>query len=418
MSNNTVLESHIGIKNFLEEEGLNYERQFFNFIDEYTDNDVPYICVEIGKLLDDNGCLFLINDDDKKLYARLARVTLDKLFDPECSRISLDNVIPYGKVETYKVSAAYGLRPATVSEVNNGVEALIPEQVYPAGEETYRLLCLMYWALTGRSWYYRQAGFNLQYNKDTGKVETSITDMIKDCLDEYISMLKFVCDIDKYDKAIKIIKKFKRNGFKYAEYAKDEITEEISVKQLVKYIDEKFPRKSDDRDFRRAIALVIKTNVNNERLSPMEIAELRRTYKKFLSNKQNYEKKTVNEDAKAQCDILLKNRAILGVDHFVYKIVSTFQKHNYIVNPSEKQQRIIDEALEKIEAEQAKQAEKANKAAVISEDDIDKDLEENTVTSSENDDTEVQNVNEPNFFDDMDKMYDMLNSGLFGSEDE
>ena len=409
----TVITSHNNIKQFLEDEGLNYEKQFFNFIDEYDRCGIPYVCIEIAKLLDDNGCYYMIDKERKKALARIARVTLDKLLDADLSMTSLDKVIPYGKIETYNVSAAYGLRPATENEVRSGVEALIPEYVYPAGEKIYKTLCLMYWALTGRSWYYRQAGFNLTYNKTTGKPEETVMDMLDKCIEEYVEMIKFVSDEDKYDKAIKIIKKSKRNGFKYADYAKDEITEEISVKQLVKNIDEKFPRKSDNKDFRRAIALVIKTNVNNERLTPMEIAELRRIYREFTSNRRNYEKKTVNEATKEQCEIILNNRAILGVDNFVYKIIGTFQKHNYIVKPSEKQQKFIDEALQKIE--EAKQKKVQSESTVITEDDIDNDLNsEDTVVNE--DKTEIPNEKEDSFFDDMDKMYDMLNSGVFGSE--
>ena len=413
----TIVSTHYSIKQFLESKGLSYEKQFFNFIDEYPGDDVPYICKEIAKLLDDNGCYYMISDEYKVNLSQLARVSLDKLFDPDGSKIVLDKVIPYGKIETYKVSAAYGLRPATENEVKNGVEALIPEYVYPAGQETYEMLCLMYWALTGRSWYFRQAGYELSYNKTTGKVENTIVEMVDACILKFIEMLKFVSDYDKYEKAIKIIKKSKRNGFKYADYAKDEIKEEISVKQLVKNIDEKFPRKSENKDFRRAIALVIKTNVKNERLTPMEIAEMRRIYRVFTSDRKNYEKKKVNEATKEQCEIILKNKALLGVDHFVYKIIGTFQKHNYIVQPSEKQQKFIDEALEKIEAEQMKQ----NTTGIITEDDIDKDLEtsEKSVndTETEKSDSSKTETADNFLFDDIDHMYDILNSGIFETGD-
>lgn len=412
----TVSDTHISIKRFLEAEELLPEKQFFNFIDEYEENNLPYICNEVSKLLADNGCYFMISKENKKVLARLAKVTLDVLFDPDNSKLALDKVIPHGRIETYQVSAAYGVRPATANEVGAGVEGLIPQYVYPAGQDAYKHLCLMYWALTGRSWYYRQTGHNLVYNKETGKVESTLIEILTDCMDDYIEMLRFVSNTDMYNKAIKIIKKYKRNGFKYADYAKDEITEEISVKQLVKNIAEKFPRNSDNKNFRKAIALVIKTNVHNKRLSPMEIAELRKIYREFLSDHKNYEKKQVNEATKEQCETLIKNRALLGADHFVYKIVSTFQRCNYIVKPSEKQQRIIEDALEKIRIEQ----EKKKASTIITEDEIDKNLEEtDTIATTETNEEENKN-REPlgdSFFDDIDHMYDMLNSGIFGSED-
>lgn len=342
------------------------------------DMDLPYIIKETLKTLDDdNPFCNIISDSNKIALCNM----LNSYFNT-CwmhfilDELKLDKVLNYGKIEVYKVDAANGLRYATQNEVGQGIKGLIGEYIYPAGQNEYELLCLLQWSFTGNNYYFRQAGYKLSYDSD-GKVVTSFYEMIQMSANKLKEMFDWVSVDDNIDKALKKINKMKKNkGYKYATYAKDEITEDITIKQLVYNICKVFPRDSTNRDYRKALALSIKANKNSCKLTPLEISFLREIYEKHaLDIHRKDEPQEVNESLKKECELLLQEqfKGKINQKHFAYTIINTLRKNNY-TKCSPKQYSIIEDALRIIGYIQQDDKKEQTKTEVISDSEIDMSL--------------------------------------------
>jgi len=339
--------------------------------------DVPYIISETLKLLED-GSVFenIISDSNKVVLCNMISMYFNDCWEIYIDDIKLDKALKYGKIEVYKVNAANGLRYATVNEVAQGISELLSEYVYPAGEETYKKLCLLQWTFTGVSYFFRQAGYTLNYD-DNGKVKNTFYEMILMSANEINDLFTWLSVRDEFDKAIKIIKKMEKNrGYKYAKYEKDEISEDITIKQLVLNIYRVFPRNSNDKNYRKALALVINANKGNK-LSPTEVSFLRNVYKQYaLSSGNTSYKEDESNDIKDMCDTIENERYSGKIDanHFAYKIISTLKKSNYS-KCSIKQYNILLDAYNLVTSDKEKDNKDVKaKTEVISETDIDTSL--------------------------------------------
>lgn len=295
--------------------------------------------------------------------------------------LKLDKSLNYGKIEIYKVDAANGLRYATVNEVAQGIKGLIGENIYPAGEEEYKKLCLLQWSFTGISYYFRQAGYKLDYDSN-GKVTTSFYEMIQMCAYQLKELFDWVSIKSNLDKALNRIKKMQKSkGYKYASYEKDEIAEDITIKQLVMNIYKVFPRNSTNPDYRKALALALKSYKNKQQLTPLEVSQLREIYDKHALdvNRNKKDKSSVNSDVKDKCELLIAERfkGKINQKHFAYTIIETLKKNNY-TSCSPKQYAIIEEAYLIITKENNKniniQENTTAKTEVITDDDINNSL--------------------------------------------
>lgn len=264
-----------------------------------------------------------------------------------------------------------------------GVEGLIAENIYPAGENEFKLLSLLQWTFTGKNIYFRDAGYKLTYRDSKEPVETTY-DMITISANQLIEMFKWCSDSDKVDSAVKKLKKAaKSKGFKYASYERDEIEETVTIKQLVYNLDKTLPRRSDNIKYRRALAIVIKGKKGLSYLTPMEVSFLREIYHQRAYEK-DAAKPYVDETLKNECEQILKERykGVINQDHFVYKIIETLKKKNYTVC-SAKQYSIINDALSIINKDKEKEDENKKKSIILGEDDIDKSLgQEDTMMKS------------------------------------
>lgn len=261
--------------------------------------------------------------------------------------LKLDKCLNYGKIEIYKVAAANGLRYATVNEVAQGIKGLIGEYIYPAGEEEYKKLCLLQWSFTGISYYFRQAGYKLDYDSN-GKVINSFYEMIQMCAYQLKELFDWVSVKENLDKALNRIKKMQKSkGYKYASYEKDEITEDITIKQLVMNIYKVFPRNSSNPDYRKALALALKSYKGKQQLTPLEVSQLRDIYDKHALdiNRDKKAAASVNTDVKEKCELLLDERfkGKINQKHFAYTIIETLKRNNY-TSCSPKQYAVIEEA--------------------------------------------------------------------------
>ena len=344
--------------------------------------EIPYIMSETLKILeDDNPFYGIISDNNKKSLCIMMDQYFTDCWELYIEDLKLDKYLSYGKIEIYKVNAANGLRYATVNEVAQGIKGLIGENIYPAGEEEYKRLCLLQWSFTGVSYYFRQAGYNLEYDGD-GKVTTSFYEMIQMCAYQLKELFDWVAVRNNFDKALNRIKKMQKSkGYKYASYEKDEITEDITIKQLVINIYKIFPRNSSNPEYRRALALALKSYKNKQQLTPLEVSQLREIYDKHAldihRNKQ--ESKEVNIDLKEKCELLIAERfkGKVNQKHFAYTIIETLKKNNY-TSCSPKQYAVIEEAYKIVTKDINKnineQENKVTKTEVISDDDITKSL--------------------------------------------
>lgn len=344
--------------------------------------EIPYIMSETLKILEDDNPFFgIISDSNKKSLC----IMLDQYFT-DCwglfiEDLKLDKCLSYGKIEVYKIAAANGLRYATVNEVAQGIKGLIGEYIYPAGEEEYKKLCLLQWSFTGISYYFRQAGYKLDYDNN-GKVTNSFYEMIQMCAYQLKELFDWVSVKENLDKALNRIKKMQKSkGYKYASYEKDEITEDITIKQLVMNIYKVFPRNSSNPDYRKALALALKSYKGKQQLTPLEVSQLRDIYDKHALdiNRDKKAAASVNTDVKEKCELLLAERfkGKINQKHFAYTIIETLKRNNY-TSCSPKQYAVIEEAymiVTKANNNDNKVEDNTSaKTEVISDDDINESL--------------------------------------------
>lgn len=350
-------------------------QQFVESMESNRDS-VPYLIRSILDLLCDKSLYYgAITDENKLAFVYLMRLYYNTCFSIYLDNINFSNILKYGKIEIYKVEAANGLRYATVKEVENGVEGLIAEYIYPGGKTEFQHLALLGWTFTGEHRAIRSFGYKLKYNNDSDVV-TSDLEIILNNADALKAMMDWVADGDKMNKSIRCINKMKRNnGYKYATCEKDEIVENISIKQLLKIIEQMFPRNSKDKEYRKALAMVVKTHTANRRLTPLEISELRRIYKKFAMETKSAqpENSDKNNKIRKQCEEILaaRDKGILDGSMFVFKIISTLESNNYS-RCSIKQYSFIEDAYNKIANEAVE--ENNTQSEIISETDIDNSL--------------------------------------------
>lgn len=310
--------------------------------------EIPYIMSETLKILEDDNPFFgIISDSNKKSLCIMMDQYFTDCWGAFIEDLKLDKCLNYGKIEIYKVTAANGLRYATVNEVAQGIKGLIGEYIYPAGEEEYKRLCLLQWSFTGVSYYFRQAGYKLDYDSN-GKVINSFYEMIQMCAYQLKELFDWISVKENMSKAISRIKKMQKNkGYKYASYEKDEITEDITIKQLVMNIYKVFPRNSSNPDYRKALALALKSYKGKQQLTPLEVSQLRDIYDKHALdiNRSKKAAASVNTDVKEKCELLLAERfkGNINQKHFAYTIIETLKRNNY-TSCSPKQYAVIEEA--------------------------------------------------------------------------
>lgn len=349
--------------------------------------ELPYLMTQSLMLLDDNNYGRLKDTELKALCYMLDMYFGVCFYEFVEHSKNLASLIKVGKIEIYKVQAPNGLRYATENEVLHGIKGLIPEYIYPAGEDTYKKLCLLQWTFFGKSYYFRQVGFDLHYSAD-GSVMDTFWDLLQLSANDMKSLMDWI-KANNLEKALKILTKRKNAGaYKYAQYESDEIEESITVKQLVYNILHSFPHNSTNISYRKALALAITKSKNTKVLSPYEISQLRKIYDEFALDRDR--NRTLSQSGyggrnvlKEECELIQKSRqsGLIDPNDFVFKIIMTLEKQRY-QKCSPKQYKFIEEALNKINGPQ----EVVEETPVISEDEIDASLGD---------------------------MYDALGSGLF-----
>lgn len=342
--------------------------------------EVPYIINETFNALEDGSpYLNIINDGNKRSLCIMIDQYFTNCYEYYIDDLNLDKLLEYGKIEIYKVDAKNGIRYATQNEVAYGIKGLIAEQIYPAGEEAYKNLCLLQWTFTGRNYYFRQAGYKLDYDSN-GKVITSFYQMIQMSALDLKTMFDWLSDKEKVDTAIKKIKKMQKSkGYKYASYEKDEITEDITIKQLVHDVVTFFPKNSTNPDYRKGIALALKSYKRKQILTPLEVSVLRSIYDNFAKdNNRNESNNEQNVQLREMCEELLRHQyeGKINPNHFAYRIVETLKKSNYS-QCSPKQYNILLSACNILELnkDNKKVEDNTHKTEILTDSDMDLGLD-------------------------------------------
>lgn len=339
----------------------------------------PYLALKIAELLSDDHLLSNVMSDKEKLNTgsflyNYHRVCWNLFTDKE-DLDRLERGLKYAKREIYKVDAPMGERFATTKEIAMGVKQLKGEIQYPVTEETYKLLCILYWTFTGKAIYFKEAGYRLTYDTASKGYKESFYEMLLMSYKQIVEACNLYTNYSKFDSVMKALDKVRKIGFKYASYADDEIDETLSIKQLIYNIDISFPRNSNNPDYRKAIALVIKGKKSLKNLSPLEVSFLRRIMLERALEKNNEEINASNTDEKLadMCEELLAERykGKVKQDHFAYKIIETLKKGGY-KKCSQKQYSILEDAYKAIHGENNE--DKKDNITIIDDTFIDKSL--------------------------------------------
>lgn len=299
------------------------------------------------------------------------------------SKVELDKLLKYRFEEIYYTKVFEGLRVSTTGEIARGVKGLEIKQNPRISDENYKRLCLLQWTFEGKSYYYKQAGYEVTYDK-SGKVKEDFYTLLKRAANGLVDLFDWLDNTDEYDKCITVLKKAsKAKAYKYPSYSPDEIDESISIKTLLNSAKKTIKPGSTNEDYRRALHLLIKSD--KYKLTPLEISFIRTTYEKYIIDsqmsggdvEQKNNKADVIESVKKKCETLVNERykGKIDKDHFVYKIITTLKGYNY-TRCSEKQMAIIDSAYNLIrnDKDNSETIKETPSTPVISDFDIDKSL--------------------------------------------
>ena len=308
---------------------------------------------DIIAFLDDDN-MYMKNVSDKN---KISLVSLMKQYYIACGDLfivdsKLDKLVAVAKQEIYSIEATSGVRIATKSEVENGATGLVVTEKCLLTLEKYKLLNLLMWTITGRLSYFRQAGFEYKYDKETGLTDT-IYDLIVRSGADIKNMINWVEKKREFDSDIHSLKQALKSGkYKYPDYAADEVKVDITIKQLLFYLSNNLPRKSTNQRYRDALYLVIKEQENKYfKLTPGNISFMRGVYSELSSGagKADSTDDETNSALRDECENLLKGKSagLIKGDHFAFTIISTLQRYNYS-KCTKKQYDIIREATLKI----------------------------------------------------------------------
>lgn len=322
------------------------------YISNVAKNEVelPYILDNIIKLLDDTSYENrTVSDNDIAVMAYMFKEYMSKCYADSDEIANSPKVVDGSMFTVYKIVASNGERFATKGEIDEGVEGLFEDKVYPAGEEEAKFLHLLYWTATGKTFAFRRAGFKLNYDK-SGKVLNSFYEMIKMSYLQIKEMIDWVYSGDNFEKSVKRVKKFLKQGsYKYADYEKDEIKADMSVKQLFKGVQQHMPTGSSNVEYRKAWVIYLSAK-NGRKVSPIQISELRGIYRRFCSADKIDKLTSKNTSLMEMCNRIERGveEGKLSKTHFSLVIINTIKNGNYS-RCSEKQSNILNDAIKIIE---------------------------------------------------------------------
>lgn len=307
------------------------------------------------------GVLTTFLDDSNPLLASIVDRNIEGLvnfiirFNERVAKVimstnKIHKIIEKMEKPFYRMRVSGRTRVATVREIEEGATGLIAETKYAIQDpEKRKMLWLIAWAASGNDYYYYKIGKGFQKNLGMMKVYTQISI----AAEELAGLMDWAESGSLYED-IMYVKKFGMEKYQYPDYEVDEVVEDFTRKQLLYMLDEMIPRGTENKEYRKAISLIVKDKTNKYySVPPEEVAQLRELYKKLIVSRpkslQSDPRPTeINLKLKEDCEFLLKARdlGVLNRKEFVFKVVKTCMEKNYIIKVSEKQTKIIREAIE------------------------------------------------------------------------
>lgn len=332
--------------------------EFIEKLNNGVGSSTPKLVTSILKLLEQSGDMpgYISDSDIKALCIMLER------FWKNCAYVTLnlstiESCLEYARVEKYTMHiSGKAPRIATQYEVVNGSTGLEMEYVYPLGEEMYKRLVFLLWSSGGNHGLLHRLGYELEY-KDN-KVSTPFKDLIYMVAVDLYDMIQW-CSVENVAAVEKQLRSLKRKKqlIMCVEYAVDEVRETLETKELIYTADKILPRKSNDPEIRRAVAIIIKYNKYRDTPKPMDLVLIRKAYKKSLNSDSNYatEQEEASRALKEKCDYIEEGRKkhLVKDTHFCFRIIETLKKTGY-QKCSIKQNDILDDAFRIVKAEEEK----------------------------------------------------------------
>lgn len=376
------------VKVLLNEAGFNgadITKRFEKFIE--SDADVGWLMNRIFDIIED-GSFTVVPPENIRALAILADRYLVYCWLNVEYVDDIGKLLEYAYSERYYTETPNGKRIATSGEIQQGVRGLVVERTPRIPEDHIRSLRLFHWAYTGNPYHYIRCGYTAKYNYKERQYKEAAYSLIHRAADGIQAMIDLLRDdCTAIEKDIAILKKGKREkAYIYPSYAPDEMSEEMGVTTLFCTAKKVISDCIDDPEYTLAMRALYK----KKGVTPEEIAILRRVYSRSLSAKPStgwgegqskLEESTASferKQLKFECDTLksARNSGKIYPSHFVFKIISTLEKYGY-ERCSEKQHKVIEDALEIINKDTTKKPEpntkekKEPEVKIVSEFDID-----------------------------------------------
>lgn len=352
--------------------------------------DRPYLLNQILEILADGSKdEKAVNNSNRLKLFRLAKeyfqVCFSAYLDYSMKDINLEELLKYSTKTIYSTFTSNGLRISTESEVENGVEELVPDITRNIDEEIENNLYLMLWTFSGKLRYYKKAGYNYTYVDN--KLSETVYTLILRAGKGLRQLIDWVSNKGEYEKAVAVLKLSKKhNKYKYPNYAPDEIKPDISVKQIQYLCSTRIYGSGATDNQREAKRVLFKIKKEFYKPSPYEISIMRKAYNEIKLGITHREGDVIDPVVQDLCNKLIEgaDRGLISREHFAFKIIDSIQKFHKC---SEKQLAILRDAEEVMDKTVIKET-KDKKA---------KEKEEADTTSSKSE---------------LMSMYDALNSGI------
>lgn len=236
----------------------------------------------------------------------------------------------------YYTKAKNGDRIATKKEIENMVSELYTQEKVYLPEKYYRMLRLFGWAIFGDEKMYKDT--KCTYAEEELEKVICSGKLMAETLD-------WLNDIDRFKTAILAIKDHLKDR-EYPDTAVDEISEEVSIKEVINFLYMYEKRNTKDALFATAFDIADKAvTYKKYNVSIKQAYTMRKAYN-ILTGKVSYKDiDGADEDISNKINVLLKNKddPALERQEFAFKVIGTVLKYNKI---SEKQKKVINNAYE------------------------------------------------------------------------
>lgn len=316
---------------------------------------LPYLLETTLMYMNDNNSR--ISDQNRESLFKLTKTYFNACFvayiDQSSATSRLEKLIEGAHSTVYYTTTPYMDRVATENEVNNGIAELRADVTNNISEEVERYLNLLMWTFSGLVRYYIRAGFKATY-QDNRLIETpyQLIQASALCLKD---MVAWMSEPGNYDKTITILREAIKAGksYRYPTFATDEITPDISAKQIIYLCDTKIRGNGATETQFNALNIIRRHKKNARiKLKPFEIATLRRAYAEIqdeIVDPEGEELDPVVGELCEEIDRALED-GIISSNEFALKIVKTVRQR---IRCSDKQLNILMETKSKIDKKRA-----------------------------------------------------------------